>query len=512
MEKTYKSKFSHLVSLIKEEKFFFRKIALLSVITGILSLAVPLGIQLLLTFITAQEIRLTTLFILAIMVIMVFVNGWLQIVIMKEAEQAEKRLFAQFAFTYLFRILNQDPRSNARNFAKYFIEIGSIQKGFSKLLIELMLTLLQLVFALILISLYHFVFLAFSLLLVVSLFFLFRYNFHKAMSSSYEESSWKYDLVDWLNLNELFRSTFNRDNQKLSFEKASHISENYLNAKDQHFAVLIKKQYAFLAFKVIAVALMLISGTYLAVEQRISIGQFLATEIVIVLVISNLDKLLLSLASLFDVLTSIQKMHSFESNALVQTQNEIPKIELDKIEEIQLKTNEQNFTFTPGNFYDLDNTTKDIHCLLSFLDQSIHTDQIQINRTELNVIDLPSLRQKMAWIDNNTVILNESIYLNLKWTSAAETAEIVRAQEQFGFHDFLNVQGLTLSDKTHHRKPCWTNETKTLLQLVRAKIQNPEVLIIQNDYINRSSDLQSEIKQAFPSSIIFFAHPKSANH
>ena len=512
MEKTYKSKFSHLISLITEEKHFFRKIALLSVITGILSLAVPLGIQLLLTFITAQEIRLSTLFILAIMVLMVLANGWLQIVIMKEAEQAEKRLFAQFAFTYLFRILNQDPKSNARNFAKYFIEIASIQKGFSKLLIELMLTLLQLIFALILISLYHFVFLAFSLLLVVSLFFLFRYNFNKAMSSSYEESSWKYDLVDWLNLNELFRSTFNRDNQKLSFEKASHISENYLRAKDQHFSVLIKKQYAFLAFKVIAVALMLISGTYLAVEQRISIGQFLATEIVIVLVISNLDKLLLSLASLFDVLTSIQKMHSFESNALIDSKNEIPKIQVTNIENIKLKTEQQTFEFTRGNFYDIDNTTADISCLLSCLDHPLASDQIQINNTEINVIDLPSLRQNMAWIDNNTVILSESIYLNLKWTSEASTESIVKAQDLFGFHHFLDEQGLTLSDKTHHRKSCWTLETKTRLQLVRAKIQDPQVLIIQNEFVNRSSELQSEIKHAFPSSIIFFAHPKRAEH
>lgn len=511
MEKTYKSKFSHLISLINEERHFFKKIALLSVITGLLSLAIPLGIQLLLTFVTAQEIRISTLFILIIMVAMVFLNGYLQIVIMREGEKAEKRLFVQFGYTYLYRILNQDPTSNSRNFAKYFIEIASIQKGFSKLFIELLLTCLQLIFALILISLYHFVFLAFGLILVISLFFLFRYNFNKAMLSSYEESSYKYDLVDWLNLNELFRPTFNRDNQKLSFEKASTISENYLKAKEQHFAVLIKKQYAFLAFKVIAVGMMLISGTYLAVEQKISIGQFLATEIVIVLVISNLDKLLLSLASLFDVLTSIQKMHTFELNALRSTDTSVPKIELASIESIRVITPRLESTFNRGNAYVIDSDHPDISNLVNCLDTFLASTDIQINGKDMKLLDPQSIRPKIAWVEHNTVVLNSTLFSNLKWMSEADTTQILEASSHFGFQSFMQSNKLSFESRTHHRASIWNNQTKALLQLVRAKIQNPEVLFIQNEYIARNSELQEEIKRAFPSSLILFIHPESFN-
>ena len=153
------------------------------------------------------------------------------------------------------------------------------------------------------------------------------------MQSSYEESRAKYEMVNWLSLAELFRKKFNRPNPDFAFEEANKISEDYLRSKRYHFSLLLHKQNAFLAFKIIAVGGMLLLGSILAVEQKISIGQFLGAEIVIVLVISSIEKILFSLSTIFDTLTSMKKALAFQDNKQIEfNSNEGNKIQVESID------------------------------------------------------------------------------------------------------------------------------------------------------------------------------------
>jgi hypothetical protein len=75
-----------LRDLFYSERYFLRKTILLSSFSGLLSLAVPVGVQLLLTFVTAQEIRPGMFAILAITLFLVWLNGYLQIALMKAGD------------------------------------------------------------------------------------------------------------------------------------------------------------------------------------------------------------------------------------------------------------------------------------------------------------------------------------------------------------------------------------------------------------------------------------------
>ena len=52
---------------------------------------------------------------------------------------------------------------------------------------------------------------------------------------------------------------------------------------------------------------LLILGGILVMEQMMNIGQFVAAEIIIIMVLASVEKLILSLETIYDVLTSLEK-------------------------------------------------------------------------------------------------------------------------------------------------------------------------------------------------------------
>jgi ABC-type bacteriocin/lantibiotic exporter with double-glycine peptidase domain len=72
--------------------------------------------------------------------------------------------------------------------------------------------------------------------------------------------------------------------------------------------VLVKQYVYLIAFKVLIALVFLIIGGLLVINQQMNIGQFVASEIIILLVLSAVEKLILSVEVVYDVLTAIEKI------------------------------------------------------------------------------------------------------------------------------------------------------------------------------------------------------------
>ena len=94
----------------------------------------------------------------------------------------------------------------------------------------------------------------------------------------------------------------------LALNKNDKLVDGYLVARESHFKILILQFIQMIAFKVIVTAGLLIIGGLLVLNQEMNIGQFVAAEIIILLVIASVEKLILGLESFYDVLTSLEKM------------------------------------------------------------------------------------------------------------------------------------------------------------------------------------------------------------
>ena len=94
----------------------------------------------------------------------------------------------------------------------------------------------------------------------------------------------------------------------MALEKNDHLVKDYLNAREKHFKVLVLQFIQMIGFKVLVTAGLLLIGGALVLNQEMNIGQFVAAEIIIILVISSVEKLILGLESFYDVLTSLEKL------------------------------------------------------------------------------------------------------------------------------------------------------------------------------------------------------------
>ena len=73
---------------------------------------------------------------------------------------------------------------------------------------------------------------------------------------------------------------------KFHLNKTDCIVEDYLVSREKHFQVLISQFKLFIGFKVIVAAGLLLLGGYLVFQEQMNIGQFVAAEIIIILIIS----------------------------------------------------------------------------------------------------------------------------------------------------------------------------------------------------------------------------------
>ena len=193
--------------------------------------------------------------------------------------------------------------------ANRFFDTITVQKGLSKLLLDVPAALLQIVFGLLLLSFYHPFFIIYGILLLVLVYLVFRFTVQKGMDTSLEESKSKYKVAHWIQ--EVARSLVSfklSGRTSLAVDKNDILVTDYLKARESHFRVLLMQFVQLIGFKVLVTAGLLIIGGLLVLNQEMNIGQFVAAEIIILLVITSVEKLIRGFETFYDLLTSLEKL------------------------------------------------------------------------------------------------------------------------------------------------------------------------------------------------------------
>lgn len=313
MNKSNTSLFTRFWSLLKPDQVEIRNVYIFAIFSGILSLVLPLGIQAIITFVQAGQVSTSWLVLVILVVSAIALSGVLTIAQMRITENLQQRIFVKSAFEFTNRIqgfkMSVLLQKYAPELSNRFFDTLTIQKGISKLLIDFTAATLQIVFGLILLSFYHSFFIFFGLTLVFLLLGLLKLTAKKGFDSSLKESNYKYKLAHWLQ--ELARTHFtfkSAGNTELGLDKTDSLLRKYLNARNQHFKVLVQQYWFLIAFKVLIALSLLTIGGLLVINQSMNIGQFVAAEIIILLVLSSVEKLIVSLEVVYDVLTAVEKI------------------------------------------------------------------------------------------------------------------------------------------------------------------------------------------------------------
>ena len=190
-----------------------------------------------------------------------------------------------------------------------FFDTVSLQKGISKLLLDIPTATIQILFGLILLSFYHPVFIVFSFMLVIIVSAILYYSGSRGLETSLRESQFKYGVAGWLEeLARVVRSFKFSKGTYLHLRRTDELVNGYLGARTSHFKILLFQYWALVSFKVVITAAMLIVGSILLINQQLNLGQFIAAEIVILLVLNSVEKLIVNIDKVYDVLTSVEKL------------------------------------------------------------------------------------------------------------------------------------------------------------------------------------------------------------
>ena len=137
----------------------------------------------------------------------------------------------------------------------------------------------------------------------------FRVTAERGFSSSLRESNYKYKIAHWLQQIAYTRFSFKMAGTPdyLMHRTDSYLVE-YLKSRNEHFKIL-KQQYLYLiGFKAIIAMALLVIGGLLVLNQTMNIGQFVAAEIIILLILSSVEKMIVSLETVYDLLTAVEKI------------------------------------------------------------------------------------------------------------------------------------------------------------------------------------------------------------
>lgn len=299
--------------LLKPDQKEIRNVYIYSIFNGLINLSLPLGIQAIINLIQGGQVNTSWIILVFFVVLGVGLAGILQIFQLHITESLQQKIFARAAFEFAYRIpkikMERLYKHYAPELMNRFFDIVSVQKGLSKILIDFSAAALQVLFGLILLSLYHPFFVIFSFILIVLVFVIFRYTSKKGLETSLKESKYKYAVAHWLEELARTATTFKlAGDSDLPMKKVNGNVGNYVDARQKHFKVLVQQFSFMVIFKVIVAAGLLLIGGILVMEQRMNIGQFVAAEIIILLVINSVEKLVLSLETIYDVLTSLEKV------------------------------------------------------------------------------------------------------------------------------------------------------------------------------------------------------------
>jgi ABC-type bacteriocin/lantibiotic exporter with double-glycine peptidase domain len=490
-----------IAQLVKLHKKEVVSIYLFSMLSGLINLSLPLGVQTIIGLVMGATMVSSIYVLIFLVVLGVFLVGILQINQMKIIETIQQRVFTSYAYTFADTI----PRMDLKKMDQYFIpekvnrffDTVNIQKGFAKLLLDIPIATVQIVFGILLLTLYHPLFILLGIFLITLLILIFNFSSKKGISTSIEESNYKYEVVGFFNeMGRTLKSFKFSQGSHLNLEKTNTHTRGYLEARTQHFYVLLFQYKTLIFFKVSLTLLMLLLGTFLLVEQQLNIGEFIAAEIVILIVIGAVEKLITSLDSAYDVITGLEKIASVTESPLEQSGT--MELGVDKGLDVQLADFSFSFDsskkildsitlrFKPGQKISISGPEGSGKSMLLRILTGNYQDfegSFQINHFPVQNYALQSLRKYTGILLHGQEIFGGSLWENISLGQKEITTEVIlQKANELGFDDLLNhfPAGFNTLMEPIGKKTPQTIIRKILL--LRALCGNKKLLLLEEPW------------------------------
>jgi ABC-type bacteriocin/lantibiotic exporter with double-glycine peptidase domain len=524
METVTKSPWKRLSELLNLDKAEVTQLYMYAIFSGIISLSLPLGIQSVIHFIQGGQITTSWVVLVALVIGGVILTGVLQIMQLRLTENIQQRIFVRYTFDFAFRFPRMNRQDlegkNPSELVNRFFDVINLQKGVAKVLLDFSSSALQITFSLIVLSFYHPFYIVFSLALVVLIYMIFKPIIRYGFQTSLSESKYKYKTAYWLQ--EIARADWSFrlvPNGDLALKRLDEHAKGYLNSRDAHFKVLWKQYSWMIGIKSIVVASLLGLGGYLVIDQQMNLGQFVAAEILILLLLGAVEKMIQLMESLYDVFTSLEKLGQVQDIKMTYEESSVP-VKSDQLFPMEvintssaeaavvLKVNEGKHVFIDGG-HQLEVT----QLLRQLIDPSSSAVfKPRWNNTIPTVEILGDALEHIGWFTQETHLFEGTLRENiLLGRTTASLEDLKLALDTVSMSDFVSRQNKGYEAELTERHRLTSEVERERILIARSLVHHPALLLISFHgsalTANEQMEILDSIKRNYTETTIVCAAP-----
>ncbi len=304
---------ARLNSILMLEKGDIFKVALFAFAVAVLSLVIPIAVENLVNTVAFGVLLWPLLVIEGILCVCLALAGSIKAMQFYLVECMQRRLFV-FTVNKLganFPRVNLDEmdRYQGSSIAYRFLEISTLQKSMASLLLDALGIIISALVGMTVLAFYHPFLLGFDLFLICICSVFFLLLGWGGIGSSIKESHEKYEMADWLErlLGSPKTIKLHAD-ANYATQKSNLLLVNYLSSRKQHFQVVWRQTLFALGLQVVANTLLLGLGGWLVINRQLTLGQLVAGELIVTLIVASLAKFGKYAEVFYDLVTSAEKL------------------------------------------------------------------------------------------------------------------------------------------------------------------------------------------------------------
>lgn len=499
--KTKPSPVARLISLLKPERADLGVIVFFSVLTGLLYLATPLAVDAVvqnIAFGGQQHVYVQTLLIFSVTLLLFL--GLLSLVSVAQhfvAELIQQRIFARLAADLAYRLprvrMSEYEGFKTQELVNRFLDVTTIQKSSAYILLDGVNAILSTCIGLLVLAFYHPFLLGFDFFLVITLLVVLFPLGRNGVKTSIQESYAKHSVAGWFEQMVMFPTLFrDRAGKKVSLDKANGLVDNYLTQRKAHYRVLIRQILGLFTLQAIASASLLAMGGSLVLQGELTLGQLVASELIVSAIVYSLVGLSKHIEIWYDALAAIDK-HGSLVDLKIERQSGKPVSLPDAPYSVRVE--DLSFAFSPNRplFEGLNLEVKAGEKLgitgiqgsgtgtLLQLIYGLHEYEeglMEINGIDLRYGHLDTVRDRVVYL-HNVELFEGTIEDNIRMgREDIPIEELMTAMRQVGLNNLLkqDAQGLDRSIQLGGRP--LSEGQRLRLCVARALLAKPRLVLI----------------------------------
>ncbi len=304
---------ARLWGLLKPEWSDIWIVIVFALIIGLLALATPIAVETLVNTVAFGRFLQPLLVLSFMLLAFLSFSAALRALQTYVVEIIQRRLFARVAADIAYRLPRVQPSAldgvSGRELVNRFFDVVVVQKVAAQLLLDGVSLLLGTVIGMAMLAFYHPWLLGFDLMLLGMLAIIVFVLGRGAVNSSIKESKTKYHMAAWLEDLAGCPTAFRYDGSaQFALERADHLIFDYLTARAKHFRILMRQIIFSLGLQAVASTVLLGLGGWLVISGQLTLGQLVASELIVAVIVGSFAKLGKHMESFYDVLASVDKL------------------------------------------------------------------------------------------------------------------------------------------------------------------------------------------------------------